>query len=295
MLYELKFAIRISGEFVGAMKTEPTDVGSKKSTVQSLSKGLRVLETFTADEPELTMAEIARRGQMDNATAFRYLNTLVDLGYVRRIRGTRLFCLSLKVLDLGFNAISHSSLRTVARPILKNLVGEINEAASVGVLEGTDIYYIERVQLGITRMGVDIRIGTKVPAGSTVIGHALLAWLPEDQQREILSRTNPGSLPNGSSEDDYRPVMEKLAQVRRRGYAISDPSNVAGFYAVAAPITDSDQVPLGALSAAAPAIGITLEQFADKSAGPVCEAARKLSLALQSLGVNSTIESSASV
>ena len=30
------------------------------------------------------MAEVARRSGMDNATAFRFLNTLVDIGYVDR-------------------------------------------------------------------------------------------------------------------------------------------------------------------------------------------------------------------
>src|SRR5882724_7160337 len=54
---------------------------SEKNTVQSLAKGFRVLEAFTSQEPELTMAEVARLAGMDNATAFRFLNTLVDIGY----------------------------------------------------------------------------------------------------------------------------------------------------------------------------------------------------------------------
>ncbi|MGT2431972.1 IclR family transcriptional regulator [Cupriavidus basilensis] len=96
---------------------------ASKNTVQSLAKGFRILEAFSAQEPELTMAEVARRSGLDNATAFRFLNTLVDIGYVQRVPDTRLFRLSLKVLDLGFDAIAHSDLRTRARPILRALVG----------------------------------------------------------------------------------------------------------------------------------------------------------------------------
>jgi hypothetical protein len=62
-----------------------------KNVVQSLAKGFRVLEAFTAADPELTLAQVARRAAMDNATAFRLLNTLVMLGYVARIAGTRNF------------------------------------------------------------------------------------------------------------------------------------------------------------------------------------------------------------
>src|SRR5579871_2928412 len=111
-------------------KKKAKAAGSEKNTVLSLAKGFRILEVFTAQEPELTMAEVARRAGVDNATAFRFLNTLVDIGYVERVPDSRKFRLALKVLDLGFNAIARSDLRTRARPILRSLVGEINEAAS---------------------------------------------------------------------------------------------------------------------------------------------------------------------
>lgn len=256
---------------------------SKKNTVQSLAKGLKVLAAFDAQEPELTMAEIARRCEVDNATAFRYLNTLVELGYVQKVKDTRRFCLSLKVLELGFAAISHSSLTAIARPLLQNLIGKVNEAASIGVLEGTEIYYIERVQKGLTRLGVDIRIGTRVPVGSTVIGNAILAWLPTAHQHELLTKS--ATVAKTELSAGYLDsVTEKLSAIRARGYAISDPSSITGFFAMAAPIMGDDQIPLGALSTAAPAIGITLEQFEARSARVVCDAAQQLGLALHSLG-----------
>lgn len=102
----------------GQRKKKKSGVSSsEKNTVQSLAKGFRVLETFTAQEPELTMAEVARLAGIDNATAFRFLNTLVEIGYVDRVADSRKFRLALKVLDLGFNAIARSDLRARARPI----------------------------------------------------------------------------------------------------------------------------------------------------------------------------------
>src|SRR4051812_43619104 len=98
--------------------------GNEKNTVQSLAKGFRVLQAFTHDQPELTMAEVGRAAGVDNATAFRFLNPLVQLGYVERIDGTRRFRLTLKCLDLGFNAIARTDLRGLARPILRSLIGD---------------------------------------------------------------------------------------------------------------------------------------------------------------------------
>ena len=54
----------------------------------------------------------------------------------------------------------------------------MNEAASIGVLEGAEVVYIERIQAGLTRLGVDVRIGSRVPVYATAIGHAILSFLP---------------------------------------------------------------------------------------------------------------------
>ena len=51
-----------------------------RSVVNSLAKGLRVLEAFSAERPELTLSEVAAIAKLDPGTAFRMLNTLVMLG-----------------------------------------------------------------------------------------------------------------------------------------------------------------------------------------------------------------------
>ena len=264
-------------------KKKAKAAGSEKNTVLSLAKGFRILEVFTAQEPELTMAEVARRAGVDNATAFRFLNTLVDIGYVERVGETRDFRLGLKVLDLGFNAIARSDLRNSARPILRTLVGKINEAASIGVLDGADIIYVERIQAGLARLGVDIRIGSRVPAYSSAVGHAILAWLPQQNQVSIL-QSQPRRPLTTTTLTDLDTLLERLDQVKRRGYAISDQETVTGLYVLAAPVLDTDGIPLAGLSVAAPAFQTSLKDFEAAGAQPVVQAAQALSRALQSSG-----------
>ena len=90
-----------------------------KNTVQSLAKGFRALQAFTAEEPELKLAEVARRAGLDNGTAYRLLETLVMLGYLERFPETKQYRLTLKPLELGFNAIARMDLRTIAQPELR--------------------------------------------------------------------------------------------------------------------------------------------------------------------------------
>src|SRR3954451_6778894 len=163
-------------------KSRPSDI-NPKSTVQSLAKGFRVLQAFTAERPELKLSEVARLAGLDSGTVFRLLETLVMLGYLARQAETKQYRLTLKPLELGFNAIARMDLRTVAQPELRALVGKVHEAASLGILDRDEVVFIERYQERLADLGVDIRVGSRVPAYCSSIGHCLLAFLPRDASR----------------------------------------------------------------------------------------------------------------
>lgn len=244
---------------------------------------MRVLEAFTTERPEMVLAEVARRAGMDNATAFRLLNTFVMLGYVEKVPGSREFRLTLKCLDLGFNAIARSDMRALARPVLRALVGEVNEAASVGVLEGADVLYVERIQAGLTRLGVDIRVGTRVPVYSTAIGHAIAAFLPRDAQLRILNE-RPRIKLTETTPTETDVLLARFDTARARGYALSDGETVSGLRVLSAPVLDPDGVPVAGLSVAAPGFRMPLRDFEQATAEPVMAAARALGRALQASG-----------
>jgi IclR family pca regulon transcriptional regulator len=258
-----------------------------RSVVNSLSKGLRVLEAFSAERPEMTLSEVARAAAIDPGTAFRMLNTLVMLGYVARMPEGKKFRLTLKVIDLGLHAIGRSDLRELSRPILRSLVGEISEAASVGVLDGADILYVERVRAGLTRLGVDIRIGTNIPAVSGVIGHAILAFLPAAERERVLAiKPRRGEL--AVFQFSKGELKQTLQAVRRQGYAMQDSAFGNGLRILAAPVLDVDGYPLAAVSVAAPAVRMPSEQFRALALEPVRSAAADIARAVQASGTIST-------
>ena len=102
-------------------KIEKPSPGNPKSSVQSLAKAFRVLEAIAGSEADMTLSEIADVADLDPGTTHRMLNTMVELGYVARADGKR-FTLTLKVLDLGFRAIGHRDIRTLARPVVDDAV-----------------------------------------------------------------------------------------------------------------------------------------------------------------------------
>jgi IclR family pca regulon transcriptional regulator len=259
-----------------------------RNVVNSLAKGLRVLEAFSAEQPELTLSEVAALAKLDPGTAFRMLNTLVLLGYVSRVDDSRRFKLTLKVTDLGFHAIARADLREVARPILRSLVGEVNEAASLGVLDGADILYIERVRAGLTRLGVDIRIGTTIPAFWSTIGEAMLAFLPEQELSRVLAiKPHPGVFPHKPMNREE--IVRNLRMVRKDGYSLRDSYFGSGLRVLAVPVLDVDGYPLAALSVAVPQIQLTAKEFQSRALDAVRRAATDIARAIQASGAVSAI------
>ncbi|MFL9674525.1 IclR family transcriptional regulator [Pseudomonas sp. 2822-17] len=272
-------------------KNQATDAAgedkNQRSTVQSLAKGFRVLEAFTAESDELTLSQIADKTDLDPGTTYRMLNTLVDLGYVSRIPESKRFSLTLKILNLGFHAIAHTDLRSLVRPVLRGLVSETSEAASFAVLQGADVLYLERVRAGITRLGVDIRIGTTVPACQTAIGQSILAFLSEQEvaRIEALSSATPFI-----GKTLAKPLSKVLEQIRKDGYLITDSLFAEGLRILAVPVLDIDGYPVGAISIAAPAVRCSIEELERRGLALTMVAAKNIGRALQASGsVNSSL------
>ena len=259
-----------------------------RNLVNSLAKGLRVLELFAAERPELTLSEVASLAKLDPGTAFRMLNTLVMAGYVSRVPDSKRFRLTLKVTDLGLHAIGRADLREIARPILRSLVGEVNEAASLGVLDGADILYIERVRADLTRIGVDIRIGTTIPAFWSTIGEAMLAYLPPTELSRVLA-LKPRARRISAQADEARRNRSSLQNVRENGYALRDSYFGSGLRVLAVPVLDVDNYPLAAVSVAVPQMRMTSDEFRVRALDAVRRAANDIARAIQASGAVSAI------
>ncbi len=254
-----------------------------KNLVFSLGKGFRVLEAFNNRDRELTLTEIAVRAGLDPGTTFRLVKTLVALGYLHQAAGVKRYYLGFKVLDLGFNAIARMELHETSRPILRSLVGEVREAASIGTLDGGEVVYIERVQAGLARLGVDIRIGSRLPAYCTAIGHSILAYLPRQERLRILEM-RPRVKYTDRTLVTVAEIEARLQRVRTMGYALSDQETVPGLRVIAAPILDPDGHPYGGVSIAAPSISSTLEEFVRSSKEPLLRAAVDLARLMRMAG-----------
>jgi IclR family pca regulon transcriptional regulator len=203
--------------------------------VQSLERGLAVIRAFTAEEPELTLSDIARRTGMTRAAARRFILTLVDLDYV----GTadRRFHLRPTVLELGYTYLSVMSVPQVMTPHLTSLSDRLNETTSAAVLDGDDIVYVAWVGPRRVRVG-GITIGTRLPAFVTSHGRVHLAALDDGDLDAYLSRAQLEPRTSRTTTDPAQ-LREKLLEVRAQGFALVDQELEEGVTSIAVPVRDA--------------------------------------------------------
>jgi IclR family pca regulon transcriptional regulator len=237
-----------------------------------MARGLAVIKAFDGARPRMTLSEVARQTDLSRATARRFLYTLVALGYVDT--DGREFWLRPKVLELGYAYLSSLSLPDVAATHLKSLADQVDESASVSVLDGTDIVYVARVP---TRriMAVSISVGTRFPAFATSMGRVLLAALPEAAAADLLAATDLKPLTRNTITGPEA-LLAELGRVRQQGWALVDQELEVGLRSIAVPIRDARKNVVAAMNVSVSAGHDTIEQSRQRLLPPLLAVATAL-------------------
>jgi IclR family pca regulon transcriptional regulator len=231
---------------------------------QSLERGLAILGCFTPKRPVLGIADIADELGMSRSTTHRYVITLVALGYLEQ-GASRKYRLGLRVTDLGMSALNSTGLREHAHPYLEELRQRTTYTTNLGVLDGADVLYVDRVRSyrrGQSSIDLDVHTGSRLPAYCTGMGKILLANLPEAQQRGLiasikLTKRGPNTITSKKA------LREELDEVRDAGFAVNDQELAAGLYSIAAPVRNEAREVVAAVNLSAHSSMISLEELVD--------------------------------
>jgi IclR family pca regulon transcriptional regulator len=230
---------------------------------QSLERGLAILGSFTAKRPVLGIADIADGLGMSRSTTHRYVITLVALGYLEQ-GASRKYRLGLRVTDLGMSALNSTGLREHAHPYLEELCQRTTYTASLGVLDGLDVLYVDRVRSlrrGQGGVELELRTGSRLPAYCTSMGKLLLANLPDADQRELiaqmkLTKRGPNTITSKKA------LREELNEIHADGFAVGD-QELTELHAIAAPVRNDAREIVAAVNLVAHSSMISLEDLVD--------------------------------
>ena len=230
--------------------------GGKSDNVASVLKVFAVLESL-AEEKRASLGEIAQKAMTSKATTHRLLQTMIDLGYVRRDEEGEKYELTLKLFGLGARSLrGHEDLLRAADRAMGTLARATGESINLGVMDAHEqrVAYIHKYDSAYG-LSMQSPLGKRNPLHSTSLGKALLAWRDESEIRERLALMDFAKLAPRTIADPET-LMTQLRQARAEGYAEEIEESEAGVRCMAAPVLDH----LGR-SAAAISISFPLFRF----------------------------------
>jgi IclR family pca regulon transcriptional regulator len=246
---------------------------SERHFIQSLARGLAVLQVFSRQHPAVTLSEAASLTGLTRATARRILLTLEELGYVRA-EGRR-FLPTPRVLAIGYAYLSSLDLWEGAEPHMAELAERTGESCSAATLDGAEVVYVARVPARRV-MAVNLSVGARLPAYPTSLGRVLLAALGPAELDEHLARVELRALTPRTVTDPAR-LRGILQEVRGQGWALVDQELEDGVRSIAAPVRDRAGRVVAAMNVSGHAGRVSVQQLREQFLPLLLAAAKQVS------------------
>lgn len=244
--------------------------------IRVIDRAMALLQCFTLDAADLTLADLAARAGISRPTAHRLLSSLVHYRFLEQDPVTRRYRLGLGLLELGQLVLERLRLAEVARPSLEQLVKVTGETSYLGVLDEAMTMYVAKVE-GTFAMRLESSIGSRHPSHCTALGKVLLAGYEGGVEELYPDPVLPTMTTRSIS--DLETLKLEIERVRRTGWAFDDEEYEDGARCIAAPVLDHTGSVVAAVSVSGPVSRFTDAQV-DLLSAELLGAGREISAAL---------------
>ena len=132
------------------------------NNIRSVKRTLTLMEIL-AQKGESGVTELSNAANLNKATVYRQLNTLLSMGYVKKDEKTERYGLTFKLLELANHMLNHINMRDMIRPYLENLAAQSGETVHLVQREGVHCVYIDKVEPTVNSVRMVSRIGMRQP------------------------------------------------------------------------------------------------------------------------------------
>ncbi len=225
------------------------------SEVQTLARGLKILDLLASADDGLASGELAEQMGMDKGAMSRLMKTLVSYGYAERDAGSRRYFLGHHLIEISRNAGQHGSLRELATPLLELLNQQTTENAHLAIMQGDHAVTIADVASQQT-LRVVSEVGRRLPMHASAVGKCLLAF-NELAVPDTLRRYTEQTV------CDTTKLMKELESIRLSGQALDNEELTTGVRGFAVPVRNREGRVIASLGISGPTVRLPLSE-ADK-------------------------------
>lgn len=233
-------------------------------SVPALVRGLTLLQSFSPQRPEQTMAQMAQTLGITRSAVFRTVHTLVEEGFLLPVRDDKHFRLGPSVLRVSYGYLASRELLEVAQKPLEALRDGQDWSGHLGVLDGRHVLYLIRLPAsdGLSSL---VHVGSRLPATLTAMGRVLLSQKTEPEIRRLLE---------GQPKAAIDKAIARWRDDRSTPSVVHNGSFETGLCSVAAPVCDMSGDIIAAISATkqTDSVPASVEREVLKSAGVISRA-----------------------
>ncbi len=253
---------------------------SETPSIQSLDRGLLILEAVGKSGEPVSLGQLAALLEIDRSSAFRLANTLKRRGFLANSSAGKDYVLGPAVWRLSRHYDWSKTLVRVAHDPLKTLASDTNETAHLAVREGRRALFIDHVTSNHV-IAISGQTGELVPLYCTSHGKALLADFGE-HGLTVLMGAKPLKAFTKKTIQSVHALARECESIRNIGYATDESEYLDGVRCVAAPIRDRDGAVIASIGISAPAVRFPREREREYAA-KVLAAATQIGEAIRSL------------
>lgn len=223
----------------------------------SLSRTVRILETFDPGTRDLSLTQITHRAGMPASSVYRLVGEMAGLGLLEKLPNRR-YRVGQRLWELANRTPGALGLREIAKPYLQDVQATIRQHTQLGILKGAEVLYLERISGHQSVINLTI-IGGTMPFHATSSGLVLMAHSdPKTVEKALDAPLNDYALAPRPNATAMRRI---LGEVRRDGYAVTKGYIHVDATAVAVPIMGPFGHAAASLAVVVPAEDFHLERL----------------------------------
>jgi len=220
--------------------------------IESVDRALHLLQVLGGYGSGATLEDLSEATGLPKSSTHRTLAALRERGFATQQDNGR-YLIGAELLRVAFGFHERVDLRVALRPLLTRLRDAVNETVHLGVLDGGEVVYLDKLE-STHPITLTSTVGGRNPAHCTAVGKALLAWTFADEAALRAWIAEQGSLiertPHSITSADA--LVREAARIRAAGYARDMEESEMGVRCLAAPVFLGSAVPRAAVSVAAP-------------------------------------------
>ncbi|MHA3980862.1 IclR family transcriptional regulator domain-containing protein [Halovulum sp. GXIMD14794] len=200
----------------------------------TLAKGIAVMEMFGPDLRTITFQSAADRLGTSRATARRLILTLHAMGYLDRTNEG--YQLTARCLAISRSFLAGNSILSMLADKVRRLATQIDCPCSIVSLSGPDVMFLCR-DPSRRVYASQLALGDRLPAHASAGGKLLLATLEDAAIRDWFAAHSPGQVASRTITDPDT-MLADAAEIRMRGYAVSEGELEDSLVSLAVPVRD---------------------------------------------------------